>query len=351
MKRRQILFNLLIPASAGILIFLYIFYGKYGFLPDPFDNLKYYFIAIVAGVITGITMGFLDVYFKRFWEENINLASLIGLQLSIKFIVAFLITGISCWLAIGFSKTFDISWIWQNYYDEILKLIILIAGSMLIYSLISFALQSYNYYAYHKIERLHQERKQIELQYDALKSQLSPHYLFNCLNTISSLIHKDARQTEDFIRRMAKTFQYVLTNDHKKLVKISEEVEFVKAYNYLLKVRFENQLTLNIDLSKNIMEGYIPPLTLQMLLENVVKHNIIDDNNKVTVHIYSTDGKTLVIENNKTSTPASMESFKIGLDNIIHRYQHLTTIPVRIKDQGHFNVFIPIIYETEEVYA
>lgn len=296
-------------------------------------------------------MNVIDSGFSKYWERNTNITTLLGLQLGLKIIIGLFIVFLISWLTLGFFKTFSISWIWNNYYDEIIKLIILSSAGLLIYSLISFALQSYNHYAHFKIDRLRHERQQIELQYEALKNQLSPHYLFNCLNTISSLIHHNARQTEDFIRRMAKTFQYVLTNDQKKVISIAEEVEFVKAYNYLLKVRFENQLILDINLSKTVFEGYIPPLTLQMLLENVVKHNIIDDQNKITVSIYSPDEKVVIIENNKTIAPQSPDSFQIGLENIKKRYQHLIKMPVKVKDEDTYTVILPIVYLTEEEYV
>lgn len=351
MKRSLFIFNLLIPSVAAILIMMYIYYGRFGYFPNLIDQWLLYVGSLSTGITIGLGLHLLDNYFTRLWNADRDISTLISLQIAIKTVSVLAFILLISYLVTGFTFRFNTDYLLNNYYDEFVKLIILSFSSIFIHSLISFALQSYNQYAYLKIDRIRQERKQVELQYEALKSQLSPHYLFNCLNTISSLVYKNANQTEDFIRRMAKTFSYVLKNDHKKTVTLTEEVEFVKAYNYLLKVRFENQLMLDIDIPKHMMEASIPPLALQMLLENVVKHNIIDEKNKVNVKIRPSGDQTLIVKNNKTASFNSNESFKIGLSNIRKRMKYLTKRKIQvIEDETSFQVELPVLLEQSVVY-
>src|SRR5262249_52739870 len=153
-----------------------------------------------------------------------------------------------------------------------------------------------------QVEQLRSERWQLKLQFESLKSQISPHYLFNCLNTISSLLYKDSHMAEEFIRRMADTFRYVLSNQKQKLVSLREEVEFVKAYYYLLQVRYEHHLKLEVNLPKSLLDSRIPPMTLQMLVENAVKHNIISKDQPLLVYISAQDNTFINVTNTRTQT-------------------------------------------------
>ena len=350
MKNRLLIFNIALPAISGVLIFIYIFYGRTGKIPAIDIQFWPYFISLLFGMIVGILMWLLDKRLKKSWDNNGNITGMLALQLIIKLLMSLTIVFIAMCLYLLLFDNIEFSRAWTVYYDEVIKIIILTMGMVLIFGLVSFTLQSYNYYAFHRIERLRQERDQLELQFEALKSQLSPHYLFNCLNTISSLIHRSAMQTEDFIRRMAKTFQYVLNNDKKKLVTIGEEIAFVKSYNYLLKVRFENQLRLDIELEKDILDCLIPPLTLQLLMENAVKHNLIDENHSLVVRIYSEGPDFLIIENSKSGIPQVKESFNIGLENIRKRYHYLCDKKITVHDNEKFIVKLPILQSHSEVY-
>jgi len=182
----------------------------------------------------------------------------------------------------------------------------------------------------------------LELQFEALKSQLSPHYLFNCLNTISSLVHRDPKLTESFIRRLAQTYQYILNTKNRKLVKLAEEIEFVKAYNYLLRVRFEEALKINIDLPEELLASDVPPLTLQILVENAVKHNVISEESPLEISIKA-DPQTVTVSNNLTRRADVENSFKVGLENIKKRYEFFTEIPVRVVNNELFEVQLPVL--------
>jgi LytS/YehU family sensor histidine kinase len=227
------------------------------------------------------------------------------------------------------------------------KVVILFMLFIFIYNIIYALLYSYQHYAIAQIEHLQNERKQLELQFEALKGQISPHYLFNSLNTISSLIFKDVQSAEQFIRRLAQTYQYILSTQNKKYVTLSEELDFVQSYYYLLRIRFQQQLTVEINIPGKILSTKIPPLTLQMLVENAVKHNTLAGDKKLFIYITAEDNSYVKVMNTKTSATDGIDSFKIGLENIRKRYRYFTDKQIMIKNDEKFMVSLPVIDSPE----
>ena len=229
-----------------------------------------------------------------------------------------------------------------EYFQTVIKVGILIFLSIFLYSIVYFAIYSYYQYSKVQIEQVELARKQIDLQLNALRAQLSPHYLFNNLNTISLLILKDKDQAEEFIRRLAKSFQYTLSTYERRLVSLEEELLFVDDYVYLLETRFGKNLTVKVNISKENFDQKTPPLALQMLVENAVKHNVFNLENPLTIQI-GNDDKWLWVSNNKTEQTKGRPSFKIGLNNINSRYKILTNQEIIIKNDDHFTVKLPVI--------
>lgn len=227
------------------------------------------------------------------------------------------------------------------------KIGILLSLFLFIYEIFYGWFYSYNYYAHKQIESLKLDRLQLELQFESLKSQISPHFLFNCLNTISSLIYKDTRLAEEFIRRMAETFQYVLKNQKKKIVPLRDELDFVKSYYYLLQVRFQNNLRLEINLPKNILDSPIPPLTLQMLMENSVKHNVISTETPLLIYLSARDNTHLLVTNSKTKSNGKTAGFHVGLEAIHKRYAFFTEEKIQLTDAEKFSVQLPVLKQTQ----
>ncbi|MEE9364890.1 MAG: histidine kinase [Cellulophaga sp.] len=227
-----------------------------------------------------------------------------------------------------------------------IKLAIILFILMLFYSIIYFAFYSYYTYATLQIATIEQERKQIDLQLKALKSQLSPHFLFNSLNSISSLIFSNTERAETFIRRLAKMYQFTLDSYSEKLIPLEEEINLVNAYSYLMETRFENKFTCQIEIPEEIRDSKIPPLTLQMLVENAIKHNIMSIGNPLTIKI-STSGNYIYVKNNTTEVPKNTTSFNIGLSNIHDRYILLHGEGIVIEKEVDFIVKIPIILENK----
>ena len=228
------------------------------------------------------------------------------------------------------------------YEHAFIKLSILLLVLSLLYTIIYFAFFSYYTYATLQIETVKEERKRIHLQLKALKSQLSPHFLFNSLNTISSLIYKSEDKAELYIRRLAKIYQFTLDSYHEKFVTLKQELELVKSYQFLLNTRFENKFNSSIEIPTEFQLTKIPPLTLQMLVENVVKHNVLMEEDPLKVCIKIEDD-CIVVENNITQSPAKTDSFNIGLNNIKARYQLLCNKEVIVNKGTMFTVKLPLI--------
>ena len=142
---------------------------------------------------------------------------------------------------------------------------------------------------------------------------------------------------------MADTFRYVLSHQKQKLVTLKEELEFVKSYYFLLQVRYEYHLQLEINIPQNIMDSQVPPMTLQLLVENAVKHNTISKEKPLLVYISAQDNQRILVSNTKTETAKSVTSFKIGLDNIVKRYSFFSKEKVVIRDEERFTVQLPVL--------
>jgi len=162
------------------------------------------------------------------------------------------------------------------------------------------------------------------------------------MNTISSLIYRDPNIAENFIRNLADTFNYVLHTKDVKLVTLKEELEALKDFNYLLRIRYAEAVNLQIDIPEELLKSPIPPLTLQLLIENAVKHNIVTDDDPLKINVRH-DGQKLIVLNNKTGSPSNTSSHKVGLENIRKRYAFFTPDEIKVIDEDYFQVELPIL--------
>lgn len=195
-----------------------------------------------------------------------------------------------------------------------------------------------------RAERL--EKENVQAQFAALKSQVNPHFLFNSLSILSSLVHADAELSERFIDQLSRAYRYILEQKDNERVLLKTELEFIQAYRFLLNIRFENKFDVIIDVPTADQNRYsIAPLTLQLLVENAVKHNRMSAKEPLQVHI-QLDGDSLLVENNLQRRPQSEASTGVGLQNIVNRYTLLTDRPVWIgENEGSFIVKIPLLQE------
>ena len=187
--------------------------------------------------------------------------------------------------------------------------------------------------------------KSANAQFESLKNQLDPHFLFNSLNVLTALIDENPEQAQKFTTSMSKVYRYVLEQKDKELVKIENEIEFAKIYCNLLKTRFEDSVNFTFDINDEDLQKMVVPLSLQLLLENCIKHNFATSSKPLNIRIF-TEGKFLCIENNLQVREQLTESAGIGLANIVQRYALLTKENVFIeKSEQNFKVKVPILIE------
>ncbi len=192
-----------------------------------------------------------------------------------------------------------------------------------------------------EIERFKKEN--IETQFEMLKNQVNPHFLFNSLNTLSSLVYSNPEYAANFIRQLSQVYRYVLENKNKEVIALKDEIEVLQAYIELLELRFSNNLEFKLHIEEELMTSQIAPLTLQMLIENAIKHNIISRKRPLTITINSTADHRIQVSNNLQKKTSVGYSSEIGLQNIRSRYAYISNREVEvIETETEFTVIIPV---------
>lgn len=185
--------------------------------------------------------------------------------------------------------------------------------------------------------------KSANAQFESLKNQLDPHFLFNSLNVLSSLIDENPKQAQKFTASMSKIYRYVLEQKDKELVTVQDELDFAKTYCELLKTRFEDSVDFEFNVNENDIRKFVVPLSLQLLLENCIKHNFATSSKPLIIKVF-TENEFLCIENNLQAREQIKESAGIGLANIVQRYSLLTKKNVFIeKSESFFKVKLPVL--------
>lgn len=211
---------------------------------------------------------------------------------------------------------------------------------------ISFFLNAANFLRNWKQTALDAERlkkEQMATKYESLKNQVNPHFLFNSLNALTNLVYEDQDRAADFIRQLSKVYRYVLDTRSKELVTIEEELKFVSSYLVLQKARFDEKLKVDIQL-KGYEQQMVPPISIQILLENAIKHNVISNDDPLQIKVFVENDQLIVSNNLQKKNIPTEESAGMGLPNIISRFEFLTDQKVEIIDgPDEFIVKLPLL--------
>ncbi len=187
------------------------------------------------------------------------------------------------------------------------------------------------------------KRESLKAQLDALKTQVNPHFLFNNLNTLSAIIPDTPKQAIEFVQHMSKVYRHILEVQDEKTIPLKDELDVLKAYGFLLKTRFGDNLDIEMDVPADKLQQRIAPLSLQLLMENAIKHNIVSSAKPLRIKVFTKNGH-LVISNNLQVKNQLIESTGIGLENIRNRYKLLSDDEVKVDESGEsFTVSIPLI--------
>lgn len=189
------------------------------------------------------------------------------------------------------------------------------------------------------------EQLTIRHEFETLKSQVNPHFLFNCFNTLSSLITEDKKAAEAFLNELSKVYRYLLRNNEDGMSTLENELKFVQSYYELLKTRYGAALQLQIEVDKKYESYLLPSLSLQLLIENAVKHNVVSKGSPLVIEIFTTAGHKLIVNNNLQLKPVKAPSNRIGLENIRSKYNLLNQQGFQvIADKKGFCVVLPLVW-------
>jgi LytS/YehU family sensor histidine kinase len=192
---------------------------------------------------------------------------------------------------------------------------------------------------------LKMEKEQALAQLMCLKSQVNPHFLFNSLSILSSLVRTDPALSEKFIDQMSRTYRYILDQRDQALVSLRQEIDFVRSFSFALRIRFANKFDLRIDIEDEKLDLFkIPPLTLQLLIENAIAHNRMSQLHPLTVQI-GLEADVLVITNELQPRPSAGKAEGQGLQSIVNRFALLTDRPIWAGEtEDYFVVKLPLLF-------
>lgn len=271
------------------------------------------------------------------WQENVTVRILIQVGINVVF---------TTWITYYYSK-----WLYYFIYDETYPIESLFKQFLFITIIISLlynAIYSGEYFfiKWKKtlIESEELKRQSIVAQYESLKNLINPHFLFNSLNTLIGLINENKEVAIQYGEHFSKVYRYLLDHKDDNVVSLKNELDIIIKVVFLFEKRFGKSFEAEIKVEETVMNKLIPPLTLQMLLENAIKHNIISIDNPLKIQIFNEGETHLVVKNSLNKKNLLEKSTELGLDTIKKRYQFISNQEVLISEtETEFIVIIPLI--------
>jgi len=271
-------------------------------------------------------------------------------QTARRLILSSICTSLYIWIAdLGFRLVFnyfvpEMIWDIESYPIHFLQNLFISVLVAMIYELTYF----YSRWNQANLETERLKTEQIVSQLESLKNQISPHFLFNSLNTLAAIIPEDQDQAVRFTEKLSEVYRYILQYKDQELVALETELDFIESYLFLLQIRYPQNLKVNYDICESHLVDHIAPLTLQILVENAVKHNVISRSEPLHILVYTNEAGRVVVENRLNIKTLAMNSTKTGLENIRKRYQYLSEKSVEIiQNQRIFQVSVPLIQMAE----
>jgi len=297
------------------------FYALWDFL------LEFTFCIAFAAILfeTGIQ---LTVVLNKWYPWETRMKSRFSIQLSLHIAIIYLL--LNLFFTFKFPAHFE--------YDDLLLRQTIIVG--VIFSLLITAVFTTEYFFYKwndaKLQSLEMEQHTTQAQLDALKLQLDPHFLFNNLSIVTALIEDQPATAISYVTKLSSIYRYMLSNRMHNLISLKDELEFIMAYLFLYETRYGAAINVKIADSTKVSNLALPPLTLQLLIENAIKHNTFSTAAPLNICISFPDGKSMAVENNKTPKPIHEPGENVGLNNIQQRYRLLHQKSPVITDGEYF---------------
>ena len=345
----------------AILLFFYASYTLSGTVGGAFSWWKSLLFIVMASILGGMALySILSLAKKRFSPGGFSSPPFL-LKVGLCMLI---IPGIFGFFTLLYKYIFLPGLPWNEVIDAwpdlIPKGIVVSVFTAIVYPLIDHSLDAFSGLQRMKVEAKRIRTQQLHLRFESLRNQISPHFLFNSLNTISSLIYRDSGIADTFIRHLAHLYQSVMHHYDSPTISLIEELKLVRDYGFLMQTRFEDAFSLDVDIHENTDALCLPPLSAQMLVENAVKHNQLSVDKPLQVRLFIKDGY-LVVRNNFVGEPGHVKigndlykkpgkhyTSGIGLKNIESRYRFLTRKPIIIRKDDFFTVSIPLLVASDE---
>jgi len=273
---------------------------------------------------------------KYSWQDHLLKRAIWGsLALIAYSATAFMVVQISMYkIVVGSLPENPVAWGLRSSYVAILISFVV--------SLVFVAVAFFKYWKKSLLEAERFKSEMLMYKYESLQNQINPHFLFNSFNVLSDLVYEDQDKAVGFITQLSQLFRYVLDSRDRELVPVREELDFIEAYSYLLRTRFEEKLTIQQTFEAQEDE-LIVPMTLQLLIENCVKHNEISKSHVLNIQIIR-DGKYIKVENNLQLKTTGSNSNRMGLSNISQQYRYFTDRQIIINETDQsYSVKVPLI--------
>ncbi|WP_338874039.1 histidine kinase [Spirosoma sp. SC4-14] len=245
------------------------------------------------------------------------------------------------------STLYDLTMIWGYQYTPLRYLYNIAVGIFCVIPIAAIYEGLYLYRqwrtTYYEAEEL--KKMSLQTQLESLREQVKPHFLFNSLNTLQGLVMEDEKeQAVSFIINLSQVYRYLLQSNEQLVIPLAKELEFIRAYVALLKTRFEQGLVLQIDVAPEMLAYSLPPLTVQMLVENAVKHNRLSALYPLTIRIYTDAAQNVVVVNNRQPKQSPVPSNRLGLTNIAAKYRLFNQPDIVIhQTDAIFQVAVPLL--------
>ena len=328
----------------SIILLMSVFFGYLSILQRGNQNPETVFIHsfimnfIYISVIWNVNLLFMYLFDRKFeWDKHLRFKLFVNAIVAISLpVCVHILFSLSVFPIVRDSAC-------QLGSKENLSYLIVTVSITLLVNSIFVAMEFFQFWKKSLIEKEQLKRDSISAEFETLKNQINQHFLFNSLNTLSSLIEENPKTANEFVQKLSSVYRYVLTLKDKETVKLSEELTFIQSYVFLNQIRFGDNLLVKINIDEKYFERKIVTLSIQMLIENAIKHNIISNQKPLAIEIFVKDEKVFVVNNLQTKKTFA-ESNGIGLNNIVNRYNFLSQERVEIVNDGIlFSVGIPLI--------
>lgn len=308
------------------------------------QDLRVWLLSIPLIGLPGLALWFFHRLLDQRLKQRFGEASQAGLRLSLQALALLLVvSGFTLFVFWVYGQAGLLGYRWEKH-DVQQGLLLALGLSFLVETL---------YEADHTFIRYRESREDVRnleqlaeyQELESLKSLINPHFLFNCFNTLSSLIAEDPKRAARFLDELSKVYRYLLLSNQQSLSALEDEAGFIRSYCQLLKTRYGDALEVNIDLAPQYSRYAVPSLSLQLLVENAVKHNIVSGSQPLVIDIFTTEGNQLIVNNNLQRKLAKAPGARIGLENIRMKYQLLRQPGFQvIEDEKNFTVALPLIF-------